>query len=936
MAERVGKGLMVTLTIVVLAWISQAESASEVTLVHQGEARVAILLGKNSSRIEQHSAEELAKYVKAMSGAELRIVRETEIDRLKGNDIVLIGRAETNEKIKELSKKGLVKLSPQYPGLDGFIIKTVTDKGRNYLILGGSIDRGTLYAVYHLLEKQLNVGFFEDGDRIPKIKSIVVDCNIAERPYFAVRGSLISGPSSSRNAAFWGEKEWKQEIDWLLKKKCNIMLNVKGKWMLDYGRERGMRFIYGGYDGGVSSSFMRAHPEVRYITIYSPWSATTASYIDPRDPFFVTYATERNKAAIKDDPGTGHFFMANPWAEVQMPGKDEEERRQILTAFARAISQALVNADPQAVNIMHGWAFGYPQFWSSENVKAYLDAMVSDVIVMDMKADRGDPIYKQHNYFWDKKWLFCIMDGGEWQGIGGDTRDLIRALQEVATDPKTQNCVGTYSSSESLRYNFLYYDLLHTLSWDPRKVEMEDFLRDYASRRYGMESVETMQLCLEKLADTVYRRRDLADMRHVQRLPYPYVPLSVNVSSSLLAPLEEAIQIALREKGRQGDNLRYQRDLIDMTRLYLDLALNCHIAYLEDAFRAGNKSTFEQEAKATEYYLDNLEKLVSSWPDYRLQTQIDAAANQPERAGMPNDRWIRLLRVASTLEGYPADLDYEKCDYFELIKFYYRKRIEFYIKTLREKMAAGINKVSLDELEPTYRTIFVDWINIPFKVEEKDKFSGTPIEAVVAVFKAIEKGKDEFPIFSLQSYRETSPTIIADDKLTDFWSATGGFGAGTLSAPVVSDVSGIEQSGTAGLLDFFMKMVVKEGGSFRCWQLSHKFSPTVDWSNKDFFTFYWCGDDTGGVIYLAIAAPDDNNYVCTTFTDDFKGWKQLVFPLKSLPVHAGVPDWKKVGSIEIRPQTDNIAGTWYIDRVALDVAPGKKPKKVKAEEKKGY
>jgi len=33
---------------------------------------------------------------------------------------------------------------------------------------------------------------------------------------------------------------------------------------------------------------------------------------------------------------------------------------------------------------------------------------------------------------------------------------------------------------------------------------------------------------------------------------------------------------------------------------------------------------------------------------------------------------------------------------------------------------------------------------IPFKVEDKDKFPGTPVEAVVAVFKVIEKGKDKF------------------------------------------------------------------------------------------------------------------------------------------------------------------------------------------------
>jgi len=754
MPKRVGKGLVVTLTLIVgLVWISPAGSASEVVLVDQGKTKAVISLGKNPTSIERHSANELAEYIKQMSGARLRIVKGAKTAGLRVKNIVLIGRAETNEKIKELSKKGLVRISPEYPGLDGFIIKTVNWEEKDYLVLGGSIDRGTMYAVYHFLEKQLNVGFFEDGDRIPKEKSIVVDCDIAERPYFEFRGAVITCPLN-RNAASWGEKEWKQEIDWLLKKKYNMMMDIGNewvkrrdvlqyvggeKWMLDYGRERGMRFILQTYRGQVSADFMRAHPEVRYLTFYWPDSDDTLYFIDPRDPFLVNFATERLKTQIQDY-GTDHLYTVQPWCETPLPGKSKEEKRQIVVALARATTQALVNADPQAVNVMHGWPFSFTQFWPSEDVKAYLDAIVSDLIITDMTAQR-DATHKKHNYFWGREWIFCVTFGAANLGIHGDIEELVEKVQAVTTDPKSKHCVGVYSGSESIRYNFLYYDLFSELGWDPRKIKLQSFLKDYATRRYGRESAEAMLPCLERLANTVYKHRYLYNFPHFYRLPHP-PGVTTSISSSLLAPLEDAIRIALRERERQVDNPLYARDLIDMTRLYLDNILNLHIAGLETAFAQLDKTAFEQEAKAIDFYLDNLEKVTSTWPDYCLQTQIDAAAKIPEpaRAGISGDRWIKEI-VTTTIERYPVLCDVQHSDYFELIRFYYRKRIGFYIETLREKMSKGINKVTLEELDPVYRTFHRDWVNIPFKVEEKDRFPGTPIEAVVAVFGAIEKPK---------------------------------------------------------------------------------------------------------------------------------------------------------------------------------------------------
>jgi len=769
------KKVLIACLLIAVIWGGNV--SGEVVITKSGIPRAAILLGKNFTSVEENAARELAKYVEGMSGAKLRIVKGTEITQMGEKNIILIGRSGTNEKIREFCDKGAVKLSPEYPGLDGFIIKTVTYKGRNYLILGGSIDRGTLYAVYHLLENTFKVGFFEDGDRVPEKKNLIVEnIDIAERPYFELRSALMPG-AFSRTCAFWTEEEWKQEIDWLLKKKYNLMLFPGHKWILDYARERGMRLTYYACAGRVSPEYMKSHPEIPYFTVHWPLTVTTYSYVDPRDPYFVTYATEHNKKLI-ENWGTDHFYNIDPWSEIPLPGKSAEEKRQLQVTYGKGLSRALVNADPQAVNIIGGWAFTFTDFWSKEDVKAYLDAIVSDVVVQDLVADRK-PIYKRFKYFWGKKWLFGVSHThGDRNNLHGDVKDLIKRVQNIVSDPKAGNCVGIQTAPEPICHNFLYFDLVSELAWNPRSITLEGFLKDYAIRRYGEESASTMVGCLKELCRSVYAQGVLSECRHYYRLPHPAVPLSAPISASLLPPLENAIRIALGERSKQGDSPFYAGDLIDITCAYLDHALNWHIAGLEAAFASGDKEGFEQEAEAVIYYLDNLEKLVSSWPTYyySLQTQIDAASKFPRRKSeKPNDKWLRMKAVAVgdiKVEDYPACADYMHSAYFEMIKFYYRKRINFYIKTLRGKMNKGIRKVSLEELDPAYRRFFEDWANNPFAVKKGDKFPGTPVEDTAEVFKAIEKGKKQFPI----SLPEPLVNAISNggfEKGTKGWSISG-------------------------------------------------------------------------------------------------------------------------------------------------------------------
>jgi len=912
-----------------LSCIVLGNAFSEVEITKEGIPNAAILLGESPSFIERHCAQELTKYIKGLSGSEIAI---SEFQIPKEKNIILIGRPQTNKKIEELSDKGMLKLSGEYPGLDGFVIKTIDYENRNYLVLGGSMDRGTLYAVYHLLENIFKVGFFEDGDRIPRKKTLVVkNINIAERPYFEIRAALPAG-IYSRTAAFWGEKEWKKEIDWLLKKKYNLILQGFRKEIaseiLNYTRERGMRVFYYAFSGKANPAFIKIHPKASYLK--TTWLGKIIfSWLDPRDPCFVSLGTEHNKSLIQRY-GTDHFYHVDPWGEVPLPGATAEERTEIQLAYARGVTRALLNADPQAINILSGWGFTISDFWSKEDAQAYLDNLRCEAIVIDVKAER-QPAYKRLNYFWGKKWLFGIMPtSGSDSSLHGKLQDLIRRVQNVVKDPQATNCVGLYSQMESIGHNFLYSDLISQLAWDPEGITLEGFLQDYGLRRYGKESAFRMNDCLKELAKSIYAQRQF-NYPHFHRLPYPDSSPEGSLSAKLLPQLEKALRIALEERLKQKESPFYARDLVDITRVYLDNALNCHITNLEEAFTWGRKERFEKQAQAINFYLENLEKLTSAspWPEYSLSRQIEQAKRWTRMdSNMSNEKWIRIGAGSARgikLEDYPACLDYEFSDYFEALRFYYRPRLEFYIQSLHQRMEKGVNKISLEELDPAYKAIYTHWVNTPFEIEEKEKFAGTPVEVAAEVYQAIRKGRKEFPFQSLSasySYQETDPIIIADDNQKDFWTP-GVNGEGIISAPKISNDTGIKKEGKSSL-----RMVAGSGKHSR-WSIIHIYRPGVDWSGKDLFTFYWYGANTGGKLSLSIASSGAwKDYFTTTFTDDFTGWKRLVFPFKSFRVVSGNPSWGHIEEVLIRTADDNLSGTWYLDGVAIDVVPGKMSEKV--------
>ena len=164
-----------------------------VTLVENGQARAAIVAPPAPSAIEARAVEELVEYVRKMTGVELPVGAGAAGGRLP----IYIGSA---------ARSGLGRIEWDRLGDDGFVLRS----GAEGVYVAGARDLGTLYGVYHLLEKHLGVRWFmpgEIGEVVPGRDTLAIGTfEETEVPSFRVR--------------------WIESGDWALRQKMNVAVSV--------------------------------------------------------------------------------------------------------------------------------------------------------------------------------------------------------------------------------------------------------------------------------------------------------------------------------------------------------------------------------------------------------------------------------------------------------------------------------------------------------------------------------------------------------------------------------------------------------------------------------------------------------------------------------------------------------------------------------------
>ena len=109
-------------------------------------------------------------------------------------------------------------------------------------------------------------------------------------------------------------------------------------------------------------------------------------------------------------------------------------------------------------------------------MKAFLDALPDEAVqVWEMPSDlqRGEPQYRQLDYFHGKPWLFGFLYAyGGTTMLHGDLADIVQRAQAAAADPQADQCRGLCIEPEAIHHNPLVFDLISRLAWNPSEVEL--------------------------------------------------------------------------------------------------------------------------------------------------------------------------------------------------------------------------------------------------------------------------------------------------------------------------------------------------------------------------------------------------------------------------------------------------------------------------------
>jgi hypothetical protein len=236
-----------------------AKSSPRITLAEGGRSDYRILVAGQSPLPVRFAADELQKYLKQISGAELSITAQDNRET-----VIVVADGTSLE-----GDFGALRAQLSGQGDDGYLVRSLGKR----LVLAGNSPRATLYAVYHFLEKYLGCGWCAPGDDTVPRHDLVQVAALDEAvgpPAFTMR-QIILFPYGGQ----WLKKNNLPHADWLAKNRFNWAHpapNGPDSWERNQSRQvfvpevkrRGLYLEVGGHTFNTwipSDKYAAAHPE---------------------------------------------------------------------------------------------------------------------------------------------------------------------------------------------------------------------------------------------------------------------------------------------------------------------------------------------------------------------------------------------------------------------------------------------------------------------------------------------------------------------------------------------------------------------------------------------------------------------------------------------------------------------------------------------------
>ncbi len=370
----------------------------------------------------------------------------------------------------------------------------------------------------------------------------------------------------SYSMAFWDEKEWRDEIDWLALNGVNVVLDITAQeevWrrfltklgythgeILKYiagpayyawaymanisgfggpvhdswferrtslarknhlaMRKLGMYPVLQGYSGMVPNDICEHHKDVQIIKQGKWGSFLRPDMLRTTSDDFSLFAEMFYKAQREVYGDYSHYYATDPFHEGGNTGD------MLPADVSGNVLKAMLKNDEDCVWIIQSWQRNP----TSEFLKglALIPNGRQHALVLDLYAEKlpnyinGGPDNPNHGYekeFNSTPWVFCMLNNfGGRLGMHGHIDNLANNIPKVFNTCK--HIAGIGITPEASFNNPVLYDFLFETVWQDnagKKAEVIDlngWICEYAERRYGKKS-ESAQKAWKILLDTVYK-----------------------------------------------------------------------------------------------------------------------------------------------------------------------------------------------------------------------------------------------------------------------------------------------------------------------------------------------------------------------------------------------------------------------------------------------
>lgn len=440
-----------------------------------------------------------------------------------------------------------------------------------------------------------------------------------------------------------------------------------GKKIIEREVELGMTPIQQGFSGMVPKSLAKLFNKLRLQYVPS-WCNFPMTYqLDPTDPVFKKFGTallEKQRQLF----GAHHYYACDPFHENEPALKTKD----YLWKVGRAIDNMYKEFDKDSVWVMQSWSL------REQIVKA---VPKERLLILDLDGTK----HSQNDEFWGYDFVLGNLHNF------GDRNTLHGSIKHLADNPYSQlecdNCVGTGLFMEGIFQNPLYYDLAFQMLTEESKINLDNWLRNYAYRRYGsrekclVDAVNALyescynENCVGRETGSVICARPATELRHTA--PNDHRELRYDNKT-----LYRAAALLLSSENATKDGFVF--DACDLVRQ----VLSNHASTLYDkamyGFENRDVNVFERSSNGFLKICDELDSLLQTRPELTLHEHLKEARELALNEKDQQNFELNLL-TQITLWGPIADTvnyDYAWKEWGGLIKTYYSKRWQSFFERL--------------------------------------------------------------------------------------------------------------------------------------------------------------------------------------------------------------------------------------------------------------